>query len=74
MAAHYKTVEVKIEVTVLTELQYFRLSDLISGLPQIQWFVYQIEMTGDYLYIRARSIQLETRTSLFIIDPQGDFI
>lgn len=57
-----------------TELQFYRLYDLINGLPQIQWFVYRIEITGDYLYVRARSIQLAESTSLFIIDPQGDFI
>jgi hypothetical protein len=60
--------------SVPTELQYFRLCDLISGLPQIQWFVYELEMTGDYLFIRARSIQSAESTSLFIIDAQGDFV
>lgn len=57
-----------------TELQFYRLADLINGLPQIQWFVYQLEMTGDFLYIRARSIQLPNNTSLFILNSQGDFI
>lgn len=60
--------------SVPTELQYFRLCDLINGLPQIQWFVYELEMTGDYLFIRARSIQSAESTSLFIIDAQGDFV
>lgn len=61
-------------LSIPTELQYFRLCDLISGLPQIEWFVCQAEMTGDYLFIRARSIQSAESTLLFIIDPQGDFI
>lgn len=57
-----------------TELQYYRLCDLIKGLPQIQWFVYQVETTGDYLYIRARSIQSPESTLLFIINPEGDLL
>lgn len=57
-----------------TELQYYRLCDLINGLPQIQWFVCQIEMTGDYLFIRARSVELAESTLLFIVNPEGDLI
>lgn len=57
-----------------TELEYYRLCDLINGLPQIQWFVCQVEMTGDFLYVRTRSVQLPENTSLFIINAEGDFI
>ena len=57
-----------------TELQWYRLCDLINGLPQIEWCVFQVEMTGDYLYVRARSITLVQSTLLFIVDPQGDLI
>ncbi len=57
-----------------TELQWYRLCDLINGLPQLEWYVYQVETTGDYLYIRARSIQLTENTLLFIVNPEGDLI
>ncbi len=39
-----------------TELQWDRLCNLINGLPQIQWYVSQVEITGDFLYIRAIAI------------------
>lgn len=57
---------------MLTELQWYRLSDLIAGLPQIEWFVYQVELTGDFLYVSSRSIQDRDRTILFIVNAQGD--
>lgn len=57
-----------------TELQWYRLCDLINGLPQIQWCVYQVEMTGDYLYIQARSIESSRNTLLFIVNSEGDLI
>lgn len=71
---HYLMQVLIIQVSVPTELQYYRLCDLINGLPQIQWFVYQVETTGDYLYIRARSIQFTKSTLLFIINPEGDLL
>jgi len=59
---------------VPTELQWYRLYDLINGLPKIDWYIYQIEMSGDYLFVRAKSSELGTRTMLFIINPEGEFI
>ena len=57
-----------------SELQWYVLYNLINGLPQIQWYVYQIEVTGDFLYIHTRSSTLVENTTLFIINAQGDFI
>ena len=57
-----------------SELQWYVLCNLINGLPQIQWYVYQIEVTGDFLYIHTRSLTLAENTTLFIINAQGDFI
>ena len=57
-----------------SELQWYVLCNLINGLPQIQWYVYQIEVTGDFLYIYTRSSTLVENTTLFIINAQGDFI
>lgn len=59
---------------MLTELQWYRLSDLINGLPQIEWYVYRVEMTGDFLYVHARSIQTSENDSLFILNAEGDFL
>lgn len=59
---------------MLTELQWYRLCDLINGLPQIEWYVYQVEMTGNYLYIRVRSIERIENTLLFIVNSEGDLI
>jgi len=57
-----------------TELQWDRLLDLINGLPQIEWVVCQVEMTGEFLYIQARSVELSERTLLFIVNSEGDLI
>lgn len=57
-----------------TELQWDRLCHLINGLPQIQWYVAQVEITGDFLYIQARSILLAQNTLLFIVNAEGDLI
>lgn len=57
-----------------TELQWYRFCDLINGLPQINWYVCQVEMTGDYLYIRARSVQLSENNLLFIVNSEGDLL
>lgn len=57
-----------------TELQWYRLCDLINGLQQIEWYVCQLEITGEFLYIRARSIQSAERTLLFIVNSEGDLI
>ncbi|KJH69591.1 hypothetical protein [Aliterella atlantica] len=57
-----------------SELQWYVLCNLINGLPQIQWYVYQVEITGDFLYIHARSATLAENTTLFIINAQGEFI
>lgn len=57
-----------------SELQWYVLCNLINGLPQIQWYVYKIEVTGDFLYIHARSSTLAENTTLFIINAQGEFI
>lgn len=57
-----------------TELQWDRLCNLINGLPQIQWYVSQVEITGDFLYIRANSILLAQNTLLLIVNAEGDFI
>lgn len=59
---------------MITELQWYRLCDLIGGLPQIQWYVYQVEVTGDFLFVSARSIQAPENTTLFIVNAQGDLI
>ncbi len=59
---------------MLTDLQWYRLCDLINGLPQIDWYVYQVEMTGDYLYIQGRSIQLPLNSLLFILNSEGELI
>lgn len=59
---------------MLTELQWYRLSDLINGLPQIEWYVYQVEVIGDFLYIRGRSIHSSESTVLFIVDAAGDLL
>jgi len=56
-----------------SELQWYVLCNLINGLPQIQWYVYKIEV-GDFLYIHARSLTLAENTTLFIIDAQRDYI
>lgn len=50
------------------------MGNLINGLPQIHWYVYKIEITGDYLYIHAQSAALAENIALFIIDAQGDYI
>lgn len=57
-----------------TELQWHRLSDLINGLPQIEWYVYLVDVTGDFLYVHARSIRIPENVSLFILDAEGDFL
>lgn len=57
-----------------TELQWYRLADLINGLPQIEWYVYQVEVTGDYLYVQARSIRALDSTILFIVNAEGDLL
>ncbi len=57
-----------------SELQWYVLCNLINGLPQIQWYVYKIEVTGDFLYIYTRSSTLVENTTLFIINAQRDFI
>ncbi len=57
-----------------SELQWYVLCNLINGLPQINWYVYQVEVTGDFLYIYTRSSTLVENTTLFIINAQGDFI
>lgn len=57
-----------------SELQWYVLCNLINGLPQIQWYVYQVEVTGDFLYIHARSSTLKENITLFIINAQGEFI
>ena len=57
-----------------SELQWDRLYNLINGLPQIDWYVYQIEITGNYLYIYTRSIISAENPVLFIINAEGDFI
>lgn len=59
---------------MLTELQWYRLSDLINGLPQLEWFVWQVEVTGDFLYVQARSVHSRQNTSLFIINAEGDML
>lgn len=55
-------------------LQWYRLYDLINGLPQIEWYVWQVEVTGDYLYVRARSIHSPENTSLLIVNAEGDLL
>ncbi len=57
-----------------SELQWYVLCNLINGLPQIQWYVYKIEVTGDFLYIHAISSTLAENTTLFIINAQREFI
>lgn len=64
----------KIGVEVPTELQWYRLCDLINGLPQIDWYVYQVEMTGEFMYIRAKSVLLPENTLLFIVNFEGDLL
>jgi hypothetical protein len=57
-----------------SELQWYALCNLINGLPQIHWYVYQVEITGDFLYIHTKSATLAENVVLFIINAQGDFI
>lgn len=57
-----------------SELQWDRLCNLINGLPQIIWFVYQVEVTGSYLYIYTRNTISAENPVLFIINAGGDFI
>ena len=42
-----------------SELQWDRLYNLINGLPQIDWYVYQIEVTGNYLYIYTINLKFK---------------
>lgn len=57
-----------------TELQWVKLCDLINGLSQVEWYVWQVEMTGDFLFISTKSLNLQQNTALFIINAQGEFI
>lgn len=57
-----------------TELQWDRLCNLINGLPQIEWYVCQVEMTGDFLYIQAKSVLLSENSLLLIVNAEGDLI
>lgn len=57
-----------------TELQWDKLCDLINGLPQVEWYVWQVEMTGDFLFVSTRSVNLQQNTALFVINAQGEFI
>ena len=59
---------------MLSELQWDRLCNLINGLPQIDWYVYQVEISGDYLYSHSRSIFSSDNPILFIINAKGDII
>lgn len=57
-----------------SELQWITLLNLINGLPQIQWYLYQLEFEGNFLYIHIKSIVLAENTFLFILNEEGDFI
>lgn len=59
---------------MLTELQWYKLCDLINGLPQVEWYVWQVEMSGNFLFVSTRSVNLQQNTALFIINAQGEFI
>ena len=51
-----------------------KLCDLLNGLPQVEWYVWQVEMSGNFLFVSIRSVHLQQNTALFIINAQGEFI
>lgn len=59
---------------MISELQWWKLFNLINGLPQIDWYVHQVEVTGDYLYVHVKNVFSLENASLFVINAEGDFI
>lgn len=59
-----------------SELQWQRLCSLVSTLGQMRWCIVQLELTGAFLFVRARAwgdLGAE-REILFILDEEGEFL
>ena len=56
------------------EIQWVVLCDRIRTLAQLRYCVYDLELEGEFLFVKAKSCDDETVKHLFIINPEGDFL
>ena len=55
-----------------TELQWIALCDYIKTLAQLRYCLYNLYLSGEFLFIEVKSCDDETVKHLFIINSEGD--
>lgn len=56
------------------ELQWLTLCDRLRTLAQLRYCVYDLYMTGMYLFIEVKSCDDEAAKHIFTVDPEGDVL
>mgnify|MGYP006450806401 CR=1 FL=1 len=59
---------------MLSELQWFALQDAVRSLGQLRYYLCNIYLEGEYLFLEVKSCDAEEQNHLFIIDYEGDLL
>ena len=59
---------------MITELQFFALTDAVRSLSQLRYCLYNLYVEGQFLYVEAKNCDNEQQKYLFIFDAEGNLV